>query len=315
MPEGGGPDQTVAAEPSVAAADLPPLSAGRPSAKTGMFTEPTFSQPNTNLPPVSPPAGMSEAKSAPDAPLTLPAFPAGPTLEQLAGAASPPPSPGSTPAMPDGKPEPTEPPKPTELAASSKPTGPAPGTTNVKPEDAAALAKTLQAAHAAILDGKYDAAIAELEKAGSLPKLPEQHAKYERLMLLAGYAKQFQSALKSSVAGLHPGDEIEVGSSTVVGFVSAANDSITLRVTGANRTYALDHLPVGLAVAIADRWLKKDDPVSLAVKGAFVASLKDLDDERQAKARQWLEDASKKGVEGELHKVLDDTYDLEKDLK
>ena len=122
-------------------------------------------------------------------------------------------------------------------------------------------------AHAAILDGKYDAAIAELGKVESLPKLPEQHSKYERLMLLAGYAKNFQSALKSVVAGLQAGDEIEVGSSTVVGFVSAANDSITLRVTGANRTYALDSLPAGLAVAIADRWLKKDDPVSLAMKG------------------------------------------------
>ena len=28
-----------------------------------------------------------------------------------------------------------------------------------------------------------------------------------------------------------------------------------------------------------------------------------------------MAEASKKGVEGELHKVLDDTYDLEKDLK
>ena len=105
------------------------------------------------------------------------------------------------------------------------------------------LPKTLQAAHAAILDGKYDAAIAELDKVESLPKLPEQHAKYERLMLLAGYAKNFQSALKSAVAGLQAGDEIEVGSSTVVGFVSAAKDSITLRVTGTNRTYPWTAFP------------------------------------------------------------------------
>jgi hypothetical protein len=211
--------------------------------------------------------------------------------------------------MSDAKAEAT---KPTETPETPKP---APGATTVKPEEAAALAKTLKTAHEAILDGKYDAALAELDKVEALPKLPEQHAKHDRLTLLAGYAKNFQSALKSAVAGLHPGDEIEVGNSTVVGFVSSAQDSITLRVTGANRTYALDRLPVGLAVAIADRWLKKDDPVSLATKGAFVASVRNLDDERKAKARQWLEEASKKGVEGELHKVLDDTYDLEQDVK
>ena len=37
--------------------------------------------------------------------------------------------------------------------------------------------------------------------------------------------------------------------------------------------------------------------------------MKDTRRRGRAKARQWLEEASKKGVEGELHKVLDDTYD------
>lgn len=284
---------------------------GEAPGKAETLTDPTFSPSSNNAPPTSLPAGMPEAKSAPDATLNLPVFPAGPTLGQPNETPPQPPSPESQPAPSDTKPEPPKLAEPTEPA----PAEPMPGAITVKPEHAAALATTLQAAHAAILDGQYDAAIAELDKVESLPKLPEHHAKYERLRLLAGYAKSFQSALKSAVAGLHPGDEIEVGSSTVVGFVSAAEDSITLRVTGANRTYPLDRLPVGLAVAIADRWLKKDDPVSLALKGAFVASVKELDDERKAKARQWLEEASRKGVEGELHKVLDDTYGLEKDAK
>ncbi len=213
------------------------------------------------------------------------------------GATAKPPVPELAPGMSDTKPEP------------AKPTEASPVATTVKPEEVAALAKTLKAAHDAIQDRRYDAAQAELNKVASLPKLPEDHAKYERLTLLAAYAKNFQSALEKAVAGLHPGDEIEVGSSTVVGFVSAAKDSITLRVTGTNRTYALDSLPVGLAVAIADRWMKKDDPASLAMKGAYVAALKDIDEERKVKAREWLEEASKKGIEGELHKVLDDRYD------
>jgi hypothetical protein len=170
-------------------------------------------------------------------------------------------------------------------------------------------------AHAAILNGKYDVASTSLDKVESLPKLPEHHAKYERLSLLAGYAKNFQAALQQAAADLRPGDEIKVGSSTTAGFVSTAKGSITLRVAGTNRSYPLDKLPAGLAIAIADRWLKQDDPVSLAMKGAYLATLKDLDEERKATARQFLEEASKKGIAGQLHKVLDDTYDLEEDVK
>lgn len=151
--------------------------------------------------------------------------------------------------------------------------------------------------------------MAELNKLQTLPKQPADHARYERLVLLAGYAKNFDLALRSAIDGLHSGDEIEIGGSAFVGFVEASADSLTLHVKGANRTYRLDSLPPGLAVALADRWLNKDDPVSLAVKGAYLATLKDSTQTQRAKAREWLEEASRRGVEGELHKVLDDTYD------
>lgn len=281
-----------------------------------------------------PPQGTPAAEMPPtplnaDNTLRLPAFPAAPTLPSpdailppqtqspTAGESLIVPSQPSA-ATPDGVMSPP--------AMSEPGSGPASGTSDTKldplkpreastkatavsPEEVAALAKTLQAAHAAIVNREYDAAEAELNKVASLPKLPLDHAKYERLTLWAGYAKNFQAALQRAVAGLHPGDDIEVGSSTVVGFVSADKDSITLRVSGTNRTYALDRLPAGLAVAIADRWMKKDDAASLAMKGAYVAALKDLDEERKAKAREWLQEASRRGIQGELHKVLDDRYD------
>jgi hypothetical protein len=261
--------------------------------------------PENPLPDTTPPdqPNLTDPKEPPAAPV--------PPREAMPDEAT------SQPQLPENKPAMsgtgTEPPKPAE----AEPDSPAvmPEEPAVKPEEVAALAKTLKAAHAAILNCKYDVATAGLDKVESLPKRPEHHAKYERLSLLAGYAKSFQSALRQAVAALRPGDEIKVGSNTSAGFVSAAKESITLRVAGANRSYPLDSLPTGLAVAIADRWLNKDDPVSLAMKGAYLATLKDLDEERKATARQWLEEASKKGVEGELHKVLDDTYDLEKDLK
>jgi len=107
MPEAGGPDLTVTPAPPVVATDLPPLPAGQSPAKTETLTEPTFSQPSTNLPPVSLPAGMPEAKSAPDAALALPVFPAGPTLGPPDAVRPQPPSPESKPAMSDTTPEPT----------------------------------------------------------------------------------------------------------------------------------------------------------------------------------------------------------------
>lgn len=215
------------------------------------------------------------------------------------------------------KPEPKEPePAKPESAAPPSPepaAEPAAKPSGIKPEDVAALAKTLKSARAAIQEGRYDAALAELDQVESLPKGAEHHAKYNRLTLLAGYAKEFQSALQSSVAALQPAEQIEVGNNATVGFVGTAPGLITVRVTGTNRTYPLDRLPVGLAVALVDRWLKKGDPVSSTIKGAYLASRKDLDESQKARARQWLEEGSKKGVEGELHKVLDDQYDLEKD--
>ncbi len=307
-------------------ADLPSSSAGPVPGRGEVLTQPTFAAPRESPPLGSQSGVMPQAVSPADSTLRLPAFPAAPTLPSPDGAPPATPQttlPGDSPTMPsqtaqtmpDGATaQPTEPgPEPGLPGTQPGPPKPAEAsavTSSLKPEEVAALAKTLKAAHDALQNRRYDEAEAELKKVATLPKLPEDHAKYERLTLLAGYAKNFQSALEQAVAGLHAGDEIEVGSSTIVGFVSAAKDSITLRVTGTNRTYALDSLPAGLAVAIADRWMKKDDPASLAMKGAYVATLKDIDEERKAKAREWLEEASKKGIDGELYRVLDDRYGL-----
>ena len=203
------------------------------------------------------------------------------------------------PSVPDSE---AEPPWPAVLVKRSA---------TVTPEQISTLARTLRTAHAAVLDGNYESALSELDKVVTLPMLPEHFAKYERLILWAGYAQGFQVALQQSIDGLRPGDDFEIGSGMFVVFVEATEDSITLRVSGTNRTYTRDNLPAGLAVALADRWLTRDDPASLAVKGAYLATLKETDDQRRAKAREWLEEASRKGVEGELHKVLDDTYDLD----
>jgi hypothetical protein len=115
--------------------------------------------------------------------------------------------------------------------------------------------------------------------------------------------------LTEAVRSLKSTDEISVGSSTVVGVVQVQGDSLTVRVAGANRTYTVETLPSGLAIAIADRWLKPADPVSLVLKAAYLASLKDAREDRLTKAREWFHEAAQQGADiGDLEKVLDDRY-------
>jgi hypothetical protein len=170
----------------------------------------------------------------------------------------------------------------------------------------------LKTAQAAIWDHKYDAAIKQLGKLASVSKTPEHQALCDRLNLLAQYAKNSRSALGEALEALKAGDEIKVGTSTVVGVVQSSADRITFRAQGANRTLAIDDLPPGLAVAIADTWLQKDDPVGLVVKGAYLVARKDAKDTELAKARQWWQEAANAGFDiGDLPKVIDDSYDLQ----
>ena len=180
-----------------------------------------------------------------------------------------------------------------------------------RPEDLTAFATAMKAARTAASEGKFDAALGELEKVASVPKSAEHQAKYDRLNLLAQHARNFRSALLKSIAALEAGDEIEVGTSSVVGVVGTTANSITVRVQGANRTYSIDTLPAGLAVAIADTWLNKEEAVSLVMKAAYLATLKDADAQQLTKARQWFQEASSKDQDtADLEKVLDDTYDF-----
>lgn len=197
---------------------------------------------------------------------------------------------------------------------SSKPT-PTP-TVQPKPAEVATLATALKAARAKLEDSDFDGALAELRKVESLPKLPEHQAKCERLRLLTEYASNFRSALMEAIKNLEAGDEISAGDNAAAGVVDVTADQITLKIDGRRRSYPINNLSPGLAVAIADTWLDQNDPVCLVAKAAYLVSLKDARDDRLAKAREWFQEAAKSGVDiGDLGKVIDDKYDdMEKDL-
>ena len=185
-----------------------------------------------------------------------------------------------------------------------------------QPEDVRALAAALRAARAALESHHFDEAQAKLAQVESVPKRSEHRAKFERLKLLVHYAKEFRSALLESVATLRAGSEIQIATGERIAVVSASPERITIKARGTTRTYAIDDLPAGLAIAIADHWLDQENPVSLVIKAAYLASLKDRRDDRLAKAREWFQQAAAKGMEiGDLARVIDDAYDdLEKGI-
>jgi hypothetical protein len=201
--------------------------------------------------------------------------------------------------------------KPPAAPAPQQPAGPPPTAA-----DAAKLATALTTARSAVLSGNYDAASRELDKAAQLPMLPDHWAKLQRLQSVTRLAKNFRSAVSEAVTSFRPAEIVLVGSSTEVSVVKASADSITVNVHGKNQTYSLEQLPTGLMLGIADSWLPKRNPNSLAAKAAYLATLKGASAEQTAQARQWFQEAAGKGADcGDLASVLDDKYDLEKDVK
>ncbi len=169
------------------------------------------------------------------------------------------------------------------------------------------LSDTLAGARRALEANRHDDALESLAEIHDLPMREEDFQRFQRLQLLVQYSRNFRDELVRAIAALQGGDEINVGDGSVVGVVEADRDWVTVRVAGVNRTYRLDALPAGLAIAIADLRLADTDPVSLVVKAAHLASRDDLRDDQRRKAREWFRSAKQQGVDiGDLEKVLDD---------
>ena len=175
------------------------------------------------------------------------------------------------------------------------------------PQELKALGDSLSNAFTALGERNLDGADAELKKAEGLAKLPEHQAKVERLKALSHYVREFWSAVGEACQGFQGGEEIQV-KNTVVAVIERTPDSITLRVAGQSRRYAIRELPSGLAMAIADRWFDQGAASTRVIRGALYAV--DRQGEKKDEARRLWQEAELGGVQvGDLMKVLDDTYD------
>ena len=177
-----------------------------------------------------------------------------------------------------------------------------------------ALADALNTARTALGEQNFDVADTELAKAKGLARLPEHKQKLERLEQLAHYVKGFWDAVKQAVSGFEGTEEFMVGS-TVVVVIEGTPETITIKFNGIRRRYPILQLPPGLAVALADQWFDQTKPENLVFKGAYVAVMRNADEEDLSKGRGWWQQAIAKGVDiTSLMPVYDDTYDLAADL-
>jgi hypothetical protein len=215
------------------------------------------------------------------------------------------------PKPPEPMPEPVPTPKPPEPA----PKPPEPAKPLPSKQQVTELAKALAKARLELSEGNVEEAKLTMAAVEKLPKLPEHEAMFGRMTMLVDYNGQFWHAIDEAVKTFKDGmnSELMVGSQVIL-VVEAFPDKIILRIAGQNKTYSLKTLPGGIAVAIADKWLKPEDPASKVMKGAYAAVNKAGNVE---KAKTMWEEAIAGGVDVKaLVPVIDDKYDgLEKDLE
>jgi hypothetical protein len=157
----------------------------------------------------------------------------------------------------------------------------------------------------------YLRASRELANAQRLARLPEHRAKVERLKKLVNYNQQFWQAFQEGLQGVRATEEIVIDDSRV-NVVEINPQRIILKGAGQTKTFPMTDLPGKLVVAIADRWFDQNDPAHKVMKGAYYATGPDAN---PTEARRLWDEAQRAGVEvGDLAEVLNDSYDLTRDL-
>ncbi|QDU25914.1 hypothetical protein ETAA8_09860 [Anatilimnocola aggregata] len=221
------------------------------------------------------------------------------------------------PAMPAPMPKPPEPkpePTPMPIPTPPPPMPPPPTETKLTPVEAASLAKAMTTVRDALSERNFEEAEKQLEIAKQLARSPEQKAMLNRLKVLSEYVKQFERSIKTLMAdpNFDAGAELLIGSSTRVVVVERSPETLVIRINGMNKSYSLNSLPEGLAMALINKRLDANDPVSKLVKGAYYAVSKNRSSDTDTKAKDLWAEATREGADAaDLPQVLTDKYEFQ----
>jgi hypothetical protein len=122
------------------------------------------------------------------------------------------------------------------------------------------------------------------DAAVQLASSPTERSEAERVQLLVTSLEAFWKGVEGAMKRLQSGRELEYGGKRVM-VVEARPDLLAFREEGRMRLYAPADMPAELAVALAERSLKRQDPnVNLHV-GSFLAT--DPRGDRDEARRRW----------------------------
>jgi hypothetical protein len=169
------------------------------------------------------------------------------------------------------------------------------------PNKSEAVREALAAARKALVERDLDRAEEQLDLAivagGRLP--PELAVRIEQEQALASAVRAFWEAVRQSMSQLEGTEELKIGNSVAI-VVEVVGEVIIIREAGRNQRYSIHRkpntreLPARLAVALAERWLKGDDPTSKLIVGAFLAVDPQGDRNRAA---EYVQEAEQRGAE------------------
>lgn len=202
-------------------------------------------------------------------------------------------TPSTTPVEP--KPEPSDPaPKPNESTPGEKPPadpGPPDTTVPAKPEGDSPE-EPLKAAENALLALDFATFQQHVVVAEQSSVSEDQKQFIGRLKKLAECAQRFEQAINEAPNSVGAGTEIQVGDSNIISVVELSSDRIVVRLAGQNRRFTWENVPLGLAVALGEHVMGRDDPQTRLCKAAYVAVCPRTDERSFSRALEWLEELS-----------------------
>lgn len=148
------------------------------------------------------------------------------------------------------------------------------------PEEAAAVARSLEAARKALANRDLSSAQDHLDEATLEASAPDTQAEVARVQALAAYVEGFWNAVRQQLVKLEAGEELEI-EGEMAGVVDANERQLSIRARGQSKTYQVPQtIPAKIALYLARRWLAKDDPGTDLALAAFylVEKNADLDD-------------------------------------
>ena len=139
--------------------------------------------------------------------------------------------------------------------------------TKASAEEAAAVAKLLKAARAALADRDVSKAQDLLAEATIEATAPDTTAEVSRVELLASYVEMFWDAVRQTLPKIAL-EDLEING-TMLAVVEADENHLIVRAEGRNREYTLKKLPHDIAYYLANRWLAPADPLRNLVLASF----------------------------------------------